>query len=107
MAQLTFKVSLLIRQEIIIASSNVDVHTREPDLQQLRLVIPELLVHLTVNNGRPSVLQLFRVGARVLVSLLPLSPELLEVLGWLCWALIIGWIVPERRGEWSSVLVKS
>lgn len=51
MAQLTFKVSLLIRQEIIIASSNVDVHTREPDLQQLRLVIPELLIHLAVDDG--------------------------------------------------------
>jgi hypothetical protein len=50
-AQLTFKISLLIRQEVIVAASNVDVHTREPDLQQLRLVIPELLVHLTVDDG--------------------------------------------------------
>lgn len=87
--KLTFKISLLIRQEVIVASSNVDVHTGEPDLQQLRLVIPELLVHLAVDDGCPSVLQLLRAGARVLVSRLPLGPELLEVLGRLRWALII------------------
>lgn len=107
-SELTLEISLAICEKIVTASTNVDMHSRKPDLDERRAQALELLIHFAINKVPPGRSKLLFAGLLASIQVIPCSPQLLERLCGLWRALVtLDRKVPEGRCEGTSVLVES